>query len=379
MLRRGLIIAYPAVLSLVMLVAGMALGRWYFARPVKHQLDAYHHAGTLGSLLQPEEKPEYARAFYSPVEALREMDGYSYSYPMVVTPFVGSGPRPGRDANAHVNALQFRSEQELALPKPAAEYRIFLVGGSTAFGSGAPSEERTIGGYLEALLNEMHDGNRRIEVYTFANPGWVSTHERISIVNRLSELAPDLIVSLSGSNDVFWSRGGWNTLWMQTYADQHFGILIDNAMKLAGYEASPPLIIKEKGPVPPEEVARRLVKNVRQAAFSLTPDHIPYLFALQPNYYVTGKGMSARELRIFKDRRAEKEYYQGCYEAISRELDLYEMDNFRFINLAGVFDEMAAEDEVFLDLFHFGDRGNEVIARGLLPAVDQILVESEEP
>lgn len=87
------------------------------------------------------------------------------------TPFVGSAPVPGEQDNAAINKLQFRSKKEVVTPKPSGVYRIFLTGGSTAYSSGAPSEDRTIGAYLERKLNEkLGQNGKTVEVFTVANP-----------------------------------------------------------------------------------------------------------------------------------------------------------------------------------------------------------------
>src|SRR5262249_36851264 len=103
----------------------------------------------------------------------------------------------------HINDQQFRYNRTLESPKPAGTCRIFLVGGSTAFGTCARSNETTIAGYLERSLNrEGAKFKRRFEVVTAANANWISPHERIMIENRLLELEPDVVIALSGYNDV---------------------------------------------------------------------------------------------------------------------------------------------------------------------------------
>ncbi len=42
------------------------------------------------------------------------------------------------------------------------------------------------------------------------------------------------------------------------------------------------------------------------------------------------------------------------------------MSNFAYIDLADVFAGSDAKDEIFLDSFHFADRGNEIIVQALL-------------
>ncbi len=81
----------------------------------------------------------------------------------------------------------------------------------------APDQESTIAGYLSELLNNdpIKKPDLIYQVVTFANPAWSSTHERIAIENRVVEMAPDLVVSLSGINDVHWAYRGKDIMWFQ--------------------------------------------------------------------------------------------------------------------------------------------------------------------
>jgi len=56
-----------------------------------------------------------------------------------------------------INTLGFRGAEFFTI-KPSDTYRIFMVGGSTMFGAGATSDETTIPGYLQQLLNEKDFG-----------------------------------------------------------------------------------------------------------------------------------------------------------------------------------------------------------------------------
>ena len=56
-----------------------------------------------------------------------------------------------------INTLGFRGG-EFSEIKPSDTYRIFMVGGSTMFGAGATSDDTTIPGYLQQLLNEKDFG-----------------------------------------------------------------------------------------------------------------------------------------------------------------------------------------------------------------------------
>jgi hypothetical protein len=105
------------------------------------------------------------------------MDDFSWAVPSIPTPFVGAAPTPGRHGTAYINAMQFRANREVAMPKPDRTYRIFLTGGSTAYGNGAPSNDTTIGGYLNAIFARQLAPvtGLQYEVFTMANSAWAST------------------------------------------------------------------------------------------------------------------------------------------------------------------------------------------------------------
>lgn len=294
----------------------------------------------------------------------------SWSVPNQPTPFVGTAPAPGQHHNAQINSWQMRNSEELQMPKPSGVYRIFLTGGSTAFGSGAPSQDKTIGSLLNGLLAERlaQKNGVRYEVFTFANPAWSSTQERIAIENYLSELQPDLIVSLSGNNDVFWGDAGRNVLWFAAGADEYFQTLANTGLKTAGRKelAALPQARPASQPVSAQQVTYRLEKNVRLGAQALQHVKADWIFFLQPTLSVTHKALSSREKAFIP---ASQNYFVQCYQLMSASLARLRQENFRFVDLSRMFDGYKATDEIFLDQFHFGDKGNAVIADAMLSAI----------
>lgn len=263
------------------------------------------------------------------------------------------------------------------MPKPQGLYRIFLTGGSTAYGSGAPSQDTIIGQDLENLLNAEITAatHLRYEVFTLASPAWTSTHERIMIENRLSELAPDMVISISGSNDVHWAGAGRDVFWFRTYADQHFWDLLNAARKTAGFHPMTDVIA---GPLPvdPAIVAARLEKNVRLSAMALALKGARYVFVLQPAIAVTSKPLSMREEKLHARLLPPAlENFTKSYQEMKSRLSSVHGDQFLYLDLSDAFAGLSASDEIFLDSYHFGDRGNAIVAKkiadGIRPSVTQ--------
>jgi len=98
------------------------------------------------------------------------------------------------------NSLGFRGP-EFSEIKPPNTYRIFMVGGSTMFGSGESSGETTI----PAILQKMFDSDsfvQKIEVINAGISGGNSDSELRLIEEKLLTLSPDLIVIYDGWNDL---------------------------------------------------------------------------------------------------------------------------------------------------------------------------------
>jgi len=371
--RQLLTAAAPTVIALLLVGAGFFACYYLVKRVFDHEIEGDARAYTLGRLLtdRPEQRKAVADAYYDSGAALAGLDGFSWAAPSIPTPFVGSAPAPGQQGNAHINAMQFRAAREVAMPKPARTYRIFLTGGSTAYGNGAPSDERTIAGYLAAILERRLAPATGLtyEVFTIANSGWASTQERIVIENLLSELQPDLVIALSGNNDVHWGARGRNVLWFRSYADEFFLSLIKVVYKITGQPAMAENAPIAPGPIAPALIAQRLLKNVRISAFVLAAGQIDYVFVLQPTLAVSNKPLTSRE----RERVVQQDYFRECYGLIAAALTGLHEEHFRFVDLSGVFDDAGAQEEIFLDSYHFGDRGNERIAEGVFRQVQDLM------
>ena len=378
MVKKLLLWLLPSLLAVVLAMIGYMAGRYSVINPFTAQLAHYESTETLGKLLanpainqnlSERQKTKYYTAYDEGEGVIASVDGISWGVKNILTPFVGNAPWPGEQFNATINDHQFRDRHEPVMPKPDTTYRVFITGGSTAYGSGSPDQDSTIGAYLELLLQQELAAKTglKYEVFTFANPAWASTHERIVIENRLSELAPDKVISLSGNNDVFWAAAGRNVMWFRTFADDFFWQLVNSVYQLSGQAPMPDVIAVSDQSVTVALIAERLVKNIRlaQQALQISAPSAAYVFALQPTLAVTRKPLTAREQDFIN---AQQTYYQQAYQAIDEQFITLQLDHFNYLNLATVFDQLGAED-IFIDSFHFADKGNRLIAAALFEQI----------
>lgn len=113
----------------------------------------------------------------------------------------------------HHNSVGFRSTREIPLKKPDDTYRIFLMGGSTAYGLGTMwphlqkdflvlDDSETISAYLEKQLNDSLPG-RNIEVINAAISSDWTHHHLIYLNQTILRYESDMIIFLDGQNDYF--------------------------------------------------------------------------------------------------------------------------------------------------------------------------------
>lgn len=98
------------------------------------------------------------------------------------------------------NNMGFRGE-DLVNPKPQGEFRIFLIGGSTAECLSV-DDSQAINTVLQNELTRKIPAGQTVKVYTAAKSGDRSYDHIAMIVHRLVHLQPDLIVVFAGFNDL---------------------------------------------------------------------------------------------------------------------------------------------------------------------------------
>lgn len=371
-IRIAVAILIPGVLTAMAAVLGYAFAVY----PIWHHVDQVRRTETLGGFIPVDKLRQSAIAAYQPDSGItvQAFDTVAWAVRTTMTPFVGYGAAPGESHNAFINSEQLRGRRPLVMPKPPGVTRVILVGASVAFSAGAPSDDRTIGAYLQRLLDtRASDDSHRYEVFTFATPAWSSTHERIAIENRVSEWQPDLVVSLTGVADAVYGEHGHNVLWARALTDQYYWDIVNIALQRSGFSPMVDVQDASSTPVAPELVAERLRKNVLLAGYALSMSGARYHVFLQPGITTTGKRLSPRERQMrftksgyFRDAH----YFETVYARIDERLRGEALPpNTAYTNLRAVFDALDDHVDVFVDAFHFGDRGNEIIARAIIDGV----------
>ncbi len=270
---------------------------------------------------------------------------------MIPEPFTTYAPLPGNISGLSVhNRQQFRYPFDLA-KKKKNEFRIFITGGSVAWGSAATSGESTIAGFMEKELRIKYPGVD-IKVITAAASGWSSTQERIWIFNRITEYEPDVIISYSGHNDLE-SYLQHHDLYDRYYLD---GQYFRNAIQYYDYynrgEAVAMLGSDNTGfRFDVSDFPRKSLKNIKIISSYLKSDKIKFVYVLQPVAKFKGKF----------------DFFYERYNILNKESAAQaKSEGYQYIDHSGLFD---GNPELFIDFCHPGDRGYQIIAKDLISKI----------
>lgn len=105
-------------------------------------------------------------------------------------------PEKAPNAYETTNEIGFRG----AVPRrpKSGEYRIIMLGGSTAF-AGFPLSN-SIAGQIESLFHK--EGRSDVRVYNWGVPGYISGQELSLLTHRVLDYDPDLVIVYDGANDI---------------------------------------------------------------------------------------------------------------------------------------------------------------------------------
>ena len=303
-------------------------------------------------------------------------------------PFLGWLGEPNTTLSTiKTNELGFRDKP--LLPRKDNEYRILILGGSMAWGMGASSNEKTVAGALESQLNSS-SRNYSYRVMNGAYLGWKSREELIVLMEFYDEFDPDLIIAITGWNDLYvLTVGGDPDLQMRKESGMLAKAVKEYMQpmstmyavrKFAGSLGIWRLVMhfREKmHPVSPPSIkvsydadyARRIIpglvdRYVTMANFAKRHG-VKLILAIQPDIYTTGKAFTREEKSVSERYTAKYVNIEGAYPRYRSDY-LHHLrtqitdSEVVVLDLSGVFDSVS--EPVFLDNCHFNDMGYKQIA-----------------
>jgi lysophospholipase L1-like esterase len=334
---------------------------------------------------------------------------------------------PGYRGNeVRLNEAGFRRDSNILPQKPPNTIRIFLLGGSVAYGAETLYPEiddrwrinnhQTIDYDLERRLNAAYPGNHW-EVINAAVKGYLLNQDLALYLSAVQRYHPDYLILLDGVNDLFsllrrpdtydgYSRAG--------LGDEFDGLTSPVSMSLQ-FVSSTWLLdrsslyrqIRESvsrrhqlharrervreaevhphrglaGMTEDEQKQYRLaaaeiggyLRPVRQIHGLAAIEGTRTLFALQPQIAISRKGFTKIESKLLEywmklDRSLYVYGFQTLYPRLSSELsDGARAEGYQFVDLTGVFDHTNAQ--AFTDYCHLTPAGNQAVAKALFDSL----------
>jgi len=233
--------------------------------------------------------------------------------------------------NVKVNSLGFRGE-EFSEIKPKETYRIFLVGGSQMFGTGATSDITTIPGYLNQYIEQQNHAFS-IEVINAGLKGVDSHKELLLLQNMIIDFSPDMVIVYDGLNDLRVGNSpdnilnNWNDM-CSIGKENNFDVII-SIQPIAGFGN----------------------KNLTQS---------------EKMYVEKGKDYNNNPLAD------SWSLYQKYVENLKKLQECTEGIDFRF-----VFDNEM--DTIYIDEAHVSDHGNSIIANSIFTKISNMIPKEINP
>lgn len=285
----------------------------------------------------------------------------------------------------NINSYGFRGP-EITKEKGDDIYRIFMVGGSTTFGSGASSDETTIPGFLQKKFDNIQL-DTKIEVINGGIRGTGSAQEKFYIETVLLDFDPDLFIIYDGANEIgsgilleIYDDDG-NLLGFKE-VDASVDKKIDNPFKFKNFpQYRTPFVVKQiffdkDSNLPATELSEESILLFKQRwtevcelgnrmGFSM-------IITVQPVLGSSTKSLSPSETIRAKEKAflsGRLQTLDGMVESLS-ELDKYCTKTF---DLTNVFDNVT--EPVYLDGAHLYDFGNEIVAQEIFVKVSPIVLD----
>jgi len=321
--------------------------------------------------------------------------------------FLGYYPFENHRGEGYVsNQYGFRYKEDFPIKKPRGEIRIFVTGGSTAWGTGV-SQEDMFTNLAERYL-QINFPRSKIRVISAGVGAYLSTHERILVINKIIGLDPDVVIMFSGWNDTFAGYRGFRVIddtWDYLGAAP---ILAKNSPRYSHKnqkkvdEFNKPqyddYIIKthyildmffyglrsrkeiEQSishiQIEPEINLYDLKNNIDIVVYLSKRNKFSFIFYLQPSLYNSNKELSPFESYLTKQGETQyigySHYNSQLYDLYRENLPLFaKREGFVFVDG----DDAISNEKgtVFDDHVHFGDRGNDLIAKHLAEVITGLL------
>ncbi len=281
----------------------------------------------------------------------------------------------------NVNALGFRG-QEFTSEKPENTFRIFLVGGSTAFGAGATSDDTTISGFLQKKFDDIKL-TKKIQIINAGISSATSFEEMYYIKHTLAQLNPDLIIIYDGFNDAQYRVLSDPIISNEKEVKESEGFKFKN---FPFYRT--PWVIHDllSAKTPHTDRSKRVDDDSTEKIISLWKSRVEEickigrengfatLIVVQPSLITGTKDLSDYESKYVAKTDldfATKATLKGMADSL-KNFD----SSCKTADLSGIFDDVTGP--IYTDIVHVNDIGNRIVAEKLYDITLSAILENIE-
>jgi len=279
--------------------------------------------------------------------------------------------------NVNINNFGFRGP-DIELPKLDNTFRIFMVGGSTIFGSGSTSDNTTIPGFLQQKFDSSNL-DLDVEIINAGFPGAYSKTEILLVEDIIFEFEPNLIIIYDGWNDVhipYSSHIG------ERNAEGALYDTVNEIRKILPFYKTPTFIRSHVMNIVNTDSKSIVLDNELENKISLWNQrwddicqkshekNIQTLIAVQPLLGSGEKQLSEYEQNIFNSTIHPLSEASSMKNYVDSFSNFQNCDN--LLDLTNVFDNNT--ETIFFDRGHMGDQGNSIIAEKLYSIVFPIII-----
>jgi len=263
--------------------------------------------------------------------------------------------------SVNINSLGFRGDEINPL---SDSYLIFLVGGSTVFGSGV-NDKQTIPYHLE---KELQSNNLNVRVVNAGVPGIHSATEIKLIEEKIYQLNPDLVIIYDGYNDLVKDYDQFNNLGENDLNSKIIRFLAKNEYWRTGAVAVT-LYFTLKNPENIETSSINIDHtNQKVSAWfekinnscENSKNTFQTILILQPFLGTGDKELTTNEHIIYE--KNNHNLLVSEYKKYSEHLNL--MNNCsKVIDFSNIFDNSS--QPIYMDFVHVSSDGNKIIAKSI--------------
>jgi lysophospholipase L1-like esterase len=323
--------------------------------------------------------------------------------------------------------------EPLPYQKPPGEYRIFIIGGSSAAGHGVENGSETIAAHLERLIaaSTLFPG-RHVRVVNAGIGGHFSGQEVVTLAYRVMSFHPDMFLIYDGYNDFLqfmWLHfdpaaityrnllernlsyydyelmygfnkvqtvsGSFsqffdilNNQYPVLYYTLHLAKIVSFWMQTSGGKQPAAVTGSQPGEQqiknwissPEQNSALTYLANVDTMAAIARGQGIPAVLCLQPTLPFTPGGHPIKDTLVGPERAGveapwnhAREYNQYFDYALAqfRERIAANSGSVHYCDMTGMFQKVA--DQIFIDAVHLTSKGNELVAKRFLAEIEQVV------